>query len=557
MARYLEDDRDGHLYGRHVVAAVRTVRGLAGRRDGEYDMREVMGSFVGKLSFREMCVVLKEQRGWRQARDFFEWMKLQLCYRPSVIVYTIVLRIYGQVGKIKLAEQIFLEMLEAGCEPDEVACGTMLCAYARWGRHKDMMLFYSAVRRREIVPSVAVYNFMISSLQKKKLHDKVIELWKRMLDTGLEPDRFTYTVVIGSFVKEDLPEDALAAFMKMKKSGFIPEETTYSLLISLNAKSGREDEALRLYEEMKSHGIIPSNFTCSSLLMLHYKNADYSKALSLFSEMEMNKIVPDEVIYGILVRIYGKLGLYEDAQQTFRDIERLGLLTDEKTYVAMAQVHLNAGNHEKALDLLQLMRSRNVEVSNFAYGILLRCFIAKEDVGSAEVTFHALSMHGAIDAVNCNDLLILYVKLGLLEKAKALITQIRSDQVHFDENLYRTVVEVYCREGMVADAENLMEEMKNVGLSMDKVNKTSLMTMYGKSGGLRQAENLFKALEKPDAAACASMFSLYLDNGDIDKTKKLLNSLLEMTSGLSVVSQLMIKSVREGKQLMVPSLRCC
>jgi len=148
---------------------------------------------------------------------------------------------------------------------------------------------------------------------------------------------------------------------------------------------------------MKSQGIVLSNYTCSSLLSLHYKNADYSKALCLFSEMEKNKIVHDEMIYGI-VRIYGKLGLYEDAQQTSVDIEKLGLLTDEKTCgkLAMAQVHLNAGNHEKALDVLQLMRSRNVEMSKFAYGVLLRCFITKEDVGSAEVTFHVLSRRGAL-----------------------------------------------------------------------------------------------------------------------------------------------------------------
>lgn len=76
--QYLQDDRNGHLYGKHVVAAIRLVRSLAARPEGSYNMREVMGSFVAKLSFREMCVVLKEQRGWRQARDFFGWMKLQV-----------------------------------------------------------------------------------------------------------------------------------------------------------------------------------------------------------------------------------------------------------------------------------------------------------------------------------------------------------------------------------------------------------------------------------------------------------------------------------------------
>jgi len=76
MSRYVEDDRAGHVYGRHVVAAVRAVRATASRPSA--DMRQAMASFITKLTFREMCVVLREQRGWRQARDFFAWMKLQV-----------------------------------------------------------------------------------------------------------------------------------------------------------------------------------------------------------------------------------------------------------------------------------------------------------------------------------------------------------------------------------------------------------------------------------------------------------------------------------------------
>lgn len=78
--QYLEDDRHGHLYGRHVVAAIKRVRSLSGKAEGTFDMREIMGSFVTKLTFREMCVVLKEQKSWRQVRDFFAWMKLQVAF---------------------------------------------------------------------------------------------------------------------------------------------------------------------------------------------------------------------------------------------------------------------------------------------------------------------------------------------------------------------------------------------------------------------------------------------------------------------------------------------
>ncbi|KAL0905350.1 hypothetical protein M5K25_023762 [Dendrobium thyrsiflorum] len=547
MARMVEDGRlEGQAHGRHVLAAIQAVRSLAGRPEGSYDMREVMRSFVAKLTFREMCVVLREQRGWRQARDFFAWMKLQLCYKPSVIVYTILLRTYGQVGKIRLAEKIFLEMLEAGCEPDEVACGTMLCAYARWGRQKPMMTFYSAVRRRDILPSIAVFNFMMSSFHKQKIHTSVIYLWKQILEAGLEPNGFTYTLTIYSFVKKDLLDDALGAFRKMKIAGFIPEESTYSLLIIVTAKHGRDDEALKLYDEMKPQGIIPSVYTFASVLALHYKNDDYSKALSMFSEMERNKIVPDEVLYGILVRIYGKLGLYEDAQRTFEDIKKLGLLTHEKTYVAMAQVHLNAGNFDKALEVLNLMRLRNVELSKFAYSAFLRCYIAKEDVGAAELTFQTLCRSASPDAICYNEMLTLYFKLGLLEKAKALICQIRRYEVPFDRDLYRTVLEIYCRERMVTDAEQLVDQMQSLGMGMDNQSKMLLITLYGEVGAFQLAEDVLKTFEQPDAAARGVMLRSYLKNGDICKAAEMLKSLLGTANGLSIASRLMIKLVREG-----------
>ncbi|KAG6738543.1 hypothetical protein POTOM_058163 [Populus tomentosa] len=541
MVMYLEDDRNGHLYGKHVVAAIKRVRGLAGKKNEERDMRLLMSGFVGKLSFREMCVVLKEQKGWREARDFFSWMKLQLSYHPSVIVYTILLRIYGQVGKIKLAEQTFLEMLEVGCEPDEVACGTMLCSYARWGHHKAMFSFYSAIKERGIVVSIAVYNFMLSSLQKKSLHGKVIVLWRQMVDKRVAPNSFTYTVVISSLVKEGLHKEAFKTFNDMRTMGLVPEEVVYSLLITVSTKNSNWHEALKLYEDMKSHRIVPSKFTCASLLTMYYKIKDYSKALSLFIQMQSKNIAADEVIYGLLIRIYGKLGLYEDAQKTFEETERSGLLSNEKTYLAMAQVHLSSGNFEKALSVIEVMKSRNIWLSRFAYIVLLQCYCMKEDLDSAEVTFQALSKIGCPDAGSCSDMINLYVRLGLTEKAKEFIVHIRKDLVDFDEELFNTVIKVFCKEGMLKDAEQLVYEMgTNASFKDNRFFKTFSNVMYGEN---KELENI---MVSADTTALGLILSLYLENGTFNKTEEFLKLILEAGSGLSVVSQLVNSSIREG-----------
>jgi hypothetical protein len=72
-----------------VVAAIRTVRKLDSKPPGSYNIRHVLKAFNDRLSFRDMCVVLKEQRGWRPAIEFFAWMKLQVHH---IVFFCLVLR---------------------------------------------------------------------------------------------------------------------------------------------------------------------------------------------------------------------------------------------------------------------------------------------------------------------------------------------------------------------------------------------------------------------------------------------------------------------------------
>jgi pentatricopeptide repeat protein len=477
----------------------------------------------------------------------------QLSYRPSVVVYTIVLRLYGQVGKIKMAEETFLEMLEVGCEPDAVACGTMLCTYARWGRHSAMLTFYKAVQERRILLSTSVYNFMLSSLQKKSFHGKVIDLWLEMVEEGVPPNEFTYTLVVSSYAKQGFKEEALKAFGEMKSLGFVPEEVTYSSVISLSVKAGDWEKAIGLYEDMRSQGIVPSNYTCATMLSLYYKTENYPKALSLFADMERNKIPADEVIRGLIIRIYGKLGLFHDAQSMFEETERLNLLADEKTYLAMSQVHLNSGNVVKALDVIEMMKTRDIPLSRFAYIVMLQCYAKIQNVDCAEEAFRALSKTGLPDASSCNDMLNLYTRLNLGEKAKGFIKQIMVDQVHFDIELYKTAMRVYCKEGMVAEAQDLIVKMGREA----RVKDNRFVQTLAESMHIVNKHDKHEAVlnvSQLDVMALGLMLNLRLKEGNLNETKAILNLMFKTDLGSSAVNRVISSFVREGRKINL--VRC-
>ena len=79
MAQFLENGRIDYQYAKHVDSAIHTVRKLGSKSRSSYDFGLVMNPWVGRLSFKEMCIILKEQRNWVQAYDFFQWMKRQVC----------------------------------------------------------------------------------------------------------------------------------------------------------------------------------------------------------------------------------------------------------------------------------------------------------------------------------------------------------------------------------------------------------------------------------------------------------------------------------------------
>ncbi|KAK4788197.1 hypothetical protein SAY86_019516 [Trapa natans] len=447
-------------------------------------------------------------------------------------------------------------MLEAGIEPDEVACGTMLCTYARWGRHKAMLSFYSAVEQRGIVPSVVVFNFMLSSLQKRSNHQNIIDMWNHMLEKGVSPNSFTYTVVISSLAKEGYIEEAFKFFYEMKNVGFVPEEVTYSLLITLSNKNSNFDEAMNLYEDMRSQGIIPSNYTCASLLTLFYRRGDFHKALYLFSEMERHKIIVDEVIYGLLIRIYGKLGLYEDAEKTFMEVGKLGLLHDEKTYLTMAQVYLSSGNPEKALSIVESMKLKNIILSKFAYIVMLQCYVMKEDLDSAEATFQAISKLGSCDAGCCNSMLNLYRKLGLIDMAQNFISQMRKNQVDFDGELVRSVMAFYCRRGMLRDAEQFIGDIvRDESFRNNTFVQTFYTFMHGGNTHQKLALENTQNCHQFDLMALELMLTLYKDSKSSDRMEGVLKSLLETADGLSVATKLINSFSKEGDPITAEDLK--
>ncbi|XBI75328.1 hypothetical protein VPH35_068708 [Triticum aestivum] len=524
MDRYVEDNHAGYAHGRHVVTDACAARATSSRpTTGGSAMHEAMASFITKLTFREMCV---------------------LCYEPSVVAYTILLTAYCNAGKIELAKEAFLEMLEAGMVPDV-------------GRHGDMMLFYTAACRCGLVPPVSTFNFMLSSLQKHRLDGNIIHLWKHMVEmeeaNNVVPNHFTYTVVTGSFVKEGLLKEAMDVL-----------EATYSGMISLNARHGKGEQAVMLYEEMRAHDIVPSNYTCASLLLLCDKSEDYSKALSLFRKasafilkMRKEDIQLDESLCMTLMEVCCKSGMIADADKILKEMNNGGMYARNRTSVMQDQDSSSKvlaywtdssvltatlkslldtpGGSSIACELIRKLAREGEEASTceakFLHEQLIELGPKPEDsatatlicgkIGEAYHLFMKMADQGhSRDVVTISILVTHLTKHGKFQEVENIV-----------HGCFDGEIDVYGLGGKLDKAAEMFAAAQELGLLMDeKISFNSMINAYATSGLHNETEIVFQERQSrdhvPDSTTYLALISAYSKGRCYSKAKETIRMML-------------------------------
>eukprot|EP00250_Pteridium_aquilinum_P003617 c13920_g1_i1 orf=567-2825(-) len=552
MARFLADGRTNLRFNKHVDKAICTISKLSSRRRGSYDFGVVMNPWVGSLSFKDMCIILREQKHWVQACDFFQWMKLQGPYIPSVIPYTMLLRICGQAGKFDLVETYYTEMLEAGCEPDEVVICSLICIFGKSGQIDKMMNFYSMMRSQGLVPSIVVSNIMLSSLYKAGLYSDAIDLWKDLLAARVKPNEYTYAVAVNVFRKGEKFVEALQVFEEMMQAGHLPDEILYNMVLKMMGDLGRKDEILDLYERMKVQGLLLSKHTYTYLVHFFSKAGKFQLAVTFFSEMQSRGFPADEVIYGTLITIYSNLGMFVDAEQAFKEMDEAGLVVTGRIFVLMASVRMKAGNFSLALQLFDEMQSRGFEMTKYAWIIVLQCCLKQRKLSHAESAFNIMVNRGFADAVAYTCMFNLYKRMQMFEAGKVLLSKLENSDVEPDEELYGAIIDHFCSAGLLQQAEYYFAEMQMKGLMAGRTVRTILIRAYGKAGRLADAESLYNGLDHADATAICVMFSIYDSFGRKEAAMALSNCLLECD--LKSYDKTILKCAKRGAVDMVEFL---
>ncbi|KAK8619076.1 hypothetical protein V6N13_133043 [Hibiscus sabdariffa] len=148
--------------------------------------------------------------------------------------------------------------------------------------------------KRNYADNVFEYNTVLTSLNTKRRHSLLRDVYDDMMLDGVQPTRDTFEALIMGTMRGSRLQDAFFFRDEMKAMGLVPEVSLYNFLISTCGKCKNSNLATQILEEMKIYDVKPNEQTYVCLINAFAAAGRLDQVLAIVSDMtaaggELNK----------------------------------------------------------------------------------------------------------------------------------------------------------------------------------------------------------------------------------------------------------------------------
>ncbi|CAL5001408.1 unnamed protein product [Urochloa decumbens] len=182
------------------------------------------------------------------------------------ISYNTVVKMFCDMGELRAAYRIMLEMGESGVRPDVITYTTLMAAFYKYGQREVGDGLWNLMRLRGCDPTLASYNVRIQFLINRKRGWQANDLVRKMFASGIKPDEITYNLIIKGFFMMDEHEMAKTVFLAMHGRGCKPNSKVYQTMVHYLCEKKDFDLAFRYCKDSMEKNWFPSVDTINQLL---------------------------------------------------------------------------------------------------------------------------------------------------------------------------------------------------------------------------------------------------------------------------------------------------
>ncbi|KAJ4976979.1 hypothetical protein NE237_002085 [Protea cynaroides] len=366
---------------------------------------------------------------------------------------------YISCGEVELARLIF----DINGNPDIVLWNTMIRAYA-WNGPFDRAidLYYRMVELR-VRPNKFTYPFVLKACSGLQALEDGKEIHDHAKRVGLDSDVFVSTALVDCYVKCGCLEEARKLFDKMPKRDVV----AWNAMIAGSTLHGFYKDTIQLLLKMQEGGTSPNMSTVVAVLPAvgQAKALIQGKSLHCYC---IRRALDKSVLVGTAVLdMYGKCVRPTYAQRVFN----MMTVRNEVTWSAIIGAYVLCDHMREALGVFnEMLLDDTVSPTPTTLGSVLRACAKLTDVGRGkQIHGYTIKSGFVFDTMVANTLLSMYSKAGMIVDAIKFFDDIDSK----DTVSYSAIISGCIQNGNAEEALLIFHEMQISGIEPD------LATMVG------------------------------------------------------------------------------
>ncbi|CAL5358425.1 unnamed protein product [Camellia sinensis] len=300
-------------------------------------------------------------------------------------------------------------------------------------------------------------------------------------------------------------------------------------VLSCLIRNGKFESSIRLFRQMKQDGLRPDVVTYSTGC-IKVKNG-YSKAIELLQELKSNRLHVDSVIYGTLLAVCASNSQCEEAENFFNQMKDEGHSPNIYHYSSLLNAYSVDGNYKKADMLVQDMKSAGLVPNKVCVDHDISMLSAAH--GPVwEILGNLKEKETRKTRVMLTTLLKVYVRGGLFEKSRELLTELEALGYAEDEMPYCLLMDGLAKAGQMQEAKSVFKEMMKKNVKSDGYAHSIMISSFCRSGLFEEAKQLacdFEATyNKYDLVIMNTMLCAYCRAGEMESVMKMMKKMDEL-----------------------------
>ncbi|KAL4564199.1 hypothetical protein LXL04_028255 [Taraxacum kok-saghyz] len=320
--------------------------------------------------------------------------------------------------------------------------------------------------------------------------------YENLSSNGLESSLHHCNLILEKLENSNRDDEVLKFFKWMRINGTLKHNTNaYKLALRVLGRRQDWEEAERLIQEMQTESSCQLTFQIfNTLIFACHKRGLVTAGRKWFQMMLNKQIRPNVATFGMIMSLYQKGSVLEDAEFAFSQMRSFKIICNS-AYSAMITMYTRVGLHEKAEEIIGLLRKDKVVLNQENWLVVLNAYSQQGKLEKAEKVLDLMHSAGfSPHIVAYNTLITGYGKLSNMESAQRIFQNLISIGLKPDESTYRTMIEGWGRVQNFKEAEKYYNEMIRLNFKPNSSNLYTMINLQAKnedeSGAIRTINHM-------------------------------------------------------------------